>query len=50
MFNILQTLLRASIVLCILLVVLGSNLGILSGFDALGYIAALTTTLMLSYA
>lgn len=49
MFNLIQSLLRASIVLCILLAMLGSNLGILSGFAALGYTAALTTTLMLTY-
>ena len=49
MFNLIQTLLRAAIVLCILLAVLGSNTGIVSGIVALGYIAALTATLMLTY-
>ncbi len=49
MKNILQSLLRTLLVLCILLALLGSNMGILPMGIAIGYIGALTATLMLTY-
>lgn len=49
MYTILQTILRITIVLCILLALLGSNMGVLPMPIALGYIVALTATLMLTY-
>lgn len=49
MKHLIQTLLRVSIVVCILLALLGSNMGILPMGIAIGYIGALTATLMLTY-
>lgn len=49
MYTILQTILRIAILICILLALLGSNMDILPMGVAIGFIAALTATLMLTY-
>lgn len=49
MKHLIQSLLRTLLVLCILLALLGSNMGILPSVIAFGYIVALTATLMLTY-
>lgn len=49
MFNIIQTLLRTLLVLCILAMFIAANLSILPAGVALVYMVCLTITIMLTY-